>query len=137
MLPAAMAALTPLPHYVAMDIKLPSTAGLAPTWETHAAFLAVALDRLMIDGTAELPVRDRLYVKLVFSEDSLRDLQRAAELVAARDPRIPCILQPVTPRPGGPPAPSASTVLEAQRVTAALLATVRVIPQTHVMLGQW
>ncbi|HEY3378598.1 MAG TPA: 7-carboxy-7-deazaguanine synthase QueE [Armatimonadota bacterium] len=127
----ALAALAVMPSYVAMDMKLPSTAGIAPQWAQHAAFLAVAHAR-QAGGAA-----DALQVKLVFGEDSLADVAQAAALIAACDATIPCVLQPVTPRPGGPASPCAATVLEAQRRAAGLLAQVRVIPQTHVMLGQW
>jgi organic radical activating enzyme len=127
-----LAALPVTPHYVAMDIKLPATANIAPQWARHAAFLATAVERL---GAAHVP--HRLQVKLVFGAESLADIARAVALIAACRSDIPCILQPVTPHPRGVDAPSAAAVLEAQRVAARVLRTVRVIPQTHVMLKQW
>jgi organic radical activating enzyme len=131
----ALAALCLTPDFIAMDIKLPSATGFSPCWDEHAAFLAVAVDRLSRKG--ERALRDRLQVKLVFGADSLRDVARAAELIAACHPEIPCILQPLTPHSDGPHAPDVATVLEAQRLAAQTLRDVRVIPQTHVLLGQW
>lgn len=126
-----MAALTEAPHFVAMDIKLPSVAGVAPQWTRHAAFLDAAASRL---GDH---LRERLQVKLVCGQESLADVETATALIAASHPDIPCILQPVTPHAGGPAAPSTALVLAMQRCAARQLSQVRVIPQTHVMLGQW
>ncbi|HEY3417309.1 MAG TPA: 7-carboxy-7-deazaguanine synthase QueE [Armatimonadota bacterium] len=123
------------PHYIAMDIKLPSAAGIAPRWDEHAAFLTAALEQLAKDDCG-LPLTERLQAKIVFAEDSLAEVEVAAKLLAACRADIPCILQPVTTRPGGPTPPTPATVLEAQRLASARLTNVRVIPQTHVMLGQ-
>jgi organic radical activating enzyme len=131
----ALAALCLTPDFIAMDIKLPSATGQAPCWDAHAAFLATAVDRLIREG--EHALIDRLQVKLVFGADSLRDVTRAAELIAACHPEIPCILQPLTAHADGPVAPDVATVLEAQRLAAQTLRDVRVIPQTHVLLDQW
>ncbi len=134
-LPEALAALAVMPHYLAMDIKLPSAAGPGADWERSAEFLTLAYLRLRAEQAA--PVTDRLQVKVVFAETSLPDIEHAAAMVAAEDPALPLVLQPLTPHPGAPPAPTPATVLEAQRIAANFLRTVRVIPQTHVMLGQW
>ena len=136
MLPNEMAALAVTPHFLATDIKLPTATGLAPCWERQAAFLAVAVEQFTRAWGADEAPR-RVQVKLVFTEDSLEEVARAAALIAACRPDLPCVLQPVTPRPDGPPAPTPGTVLAAQRLAATRLHDVRVIPQTHVLLGQW
>jgi organic radical activating enzyme len=133
-LATAFTALTCPPDYIAMDIKLPTTTGLHPCWEEHAAFLNTVCERI---GRQVETLRNRLQVKLVFSENCQADIAQAAELIANCNPAIPCILQPVTPHPGGPLTPGVSSVLEAQQIAAHLLRDVRVIPQTHVILGQW
>lgn len=131
----AFNALALVPHFVAMDMKLPSITACPPSWDVHEAFLRVAMRRMSrTDGGFALP--DRLQVKLVFGADSLPDITRAAEVIAACRADIPCILQPVTPRPGVV-APDPALVLEAQRLASLLLTDVRVIPQTHVLLHQW
>ncbi|HEX2948340.1 MAG TPA: 7-carboxy-7-deazaguanine synthase QueE [Armatimonadota bacterium] len=128
-----LGALHVMPHFIGMDIKLPSVAGGEPLWKAHAAFLDVAVRRLaQQEGSA-----DRLQVKIVFGEDSLDDIALAADLIAHCRRDIPCILQPVTSHAGIPASPSPSTVLEAQRLAATRLSDVRVIPQTQVMLKQW
>lgn len=127
----ALAELTLWPEYLAMDIKLPSVTGQAGCWEQHAAFLAVALARMTVADAVR-----RLQVKIVFGEKSLAEIAQAAELVAAYHADLPCVLQPVTPRGEGPAAPSPQVVLEAQRLAATRLTCVRVIPQTHVLMGQ-
>lgn len=129
----ALGALPSLPDYIAMDIKLPSVAGEA-CWDEHAAFLQQAVRGYLAAG---LSPRERLQVKVVFGEESLAEVAQAALLIAAVDVTVPCVLQPLTPHPGGPPAPTPATVLEAQRLAAQHLRDVRVIPQTHVLLGQW
>jgi 7-carboxy-7-deazaguanine synthase len=58
----------------------------------------------------------------------------AAEAVAAVDPAIPLVLQPVTPR-GGASRPAAARLLALQRAAGERLADVRVIPQTHPIYG--
>ncbi len=126
MLPDELWRLDEMPTHLVMDIKLPSATGCLALWDAHAAFLDAALARRATG----------LQVKLVFATGSGDDIARAAALVAARDASIPCILQPVTPRPGGPAAPTAADTLDAQARAAAHLRDVRVIPQTHVLLGQ-
>lgn len=130
----AVATLPTPPTYLAMDIKLPSVAGIAPAWAAHAAFLDAAYAQLA-RVTTPTPVAARLQVKIVFGEDSLGDLSTAATLLA-RYPEIPCVLQPLTPCGNALTPPTPATVLQAQRQLAAILHDVRVIPQTHVMLGQ-
>lgn len=126
MLPDELWRLDEMPTYLAMDMKLPSATACPALWGAHAAFLDAARERRATG----------LQVKLVFAAGSGTDIDQAAALIAARDADIPCILQPVTPRPGGPAAPDAAETLDAQRRAAAHLHDVRVIPQTHVMLGQ-
>jgi len=125
---AELAGLHEAPRLIAMDIKLPSAAGIPPRWDAHDAFLAVALTRVGVTG---------VQVKCVFGAESLADVTQAAQLVAVHDPATPFILQPVTPGPAGPSSPDAAMVLEAQRLAARYLRHVRVIPQTHMQLGQW
>ncbi len=126
-LPDALAGLPVPPRLVAMDIKLPSTAGTPPLWEAHAAFLRVALARVGAGA---------VQVKVVFGAE-LDEVERAAALVAAQSRAVPLVLQPVTARPGGPPPPTTPPTLAAQTRAARHHSDVRVIPQTHVALGQW
>jgi 7-carboxy-7-deazaguanine synthase len=131
-LPDELLRLDEAPTYLAMDMKLPTATGGPALWEAHAAFLDAALER-MAHGPS---LRERLQVKLVFAAGSLPDVAHAAELIAMRCRDLSCVLQPVTLRPGGPAAPTPAETLDAQRLAAEHLRDVRVIPQTHVLLGQ-
>jgi 7-carboxy-7-deazaguanine synthase len=111
-------------HSVGMDMKLPSATGLQPYWQEHARFLPIA-------------ARKEVFVKLVFSRDSqLEELDQALEIIAATDRTIPLILQPVTPYGIVRHPPSPEQVLQWQSRAKQLLKQVRVIPQTHKMIGQ-
>lgn len=117
-----LAAVLPYVAIISMDIKLPSTAG-GEYWEEHARFLRLAAER-------------EVFVKVVVSAATpAEELRRAMELVAAVDRRIPTVIQPVTP--AGPVAAiSPEAVLRLQAQALALVDDVRVIPQTHKMMGQ-
>lgn len=121
-LPEALERVLPAVDIVSMDIKLPSLTG-QDVWAIQRAFLRVAREK-------------EVYVKIVVGgEVSLVELERAFALVAGVDSRIPLILQPVTPF-GGVTAPEPSFMLKAQRQALDVLRQVRVIPQTHVLMGQ-
>jgi len=126
-LPQELAALRDMPRYLAMDVKLPSLVEGGVAWEPQAAFLDTALARMP---------REAVQVKIVFGAGCLEEVEDAVRLIAARRRDIACVLQPLTRRPSGPPPPSPRAVLEAQRIAANYLDHVRVIPQTHVILGQ-
>jgi hypothetical protein len=55
--------------------------------------------------------------------------------VAAVDPKVPLIIQPVTPRGGVKERPSAARLLQIAARLERELADVRVIPQTHPLYG--
>ncbi|OPZ85355.1 MAG: 7-carboxy-7-deazaguanine synthase [bacterium ADurb.Bin429] len=118
------------PTYLAMDIKLPSATGGLALWDDHATFLDAAL------ACMDPRPCGALQVKLVFAAGCLEEVARAAALIADRRRDLPTVLQPVTAHPGGPVTPSPAETLDAQRLASERLSDVRVIPQTHVMLGQ-
>ncbi|MHB0937883.1 MAG: 7-carboxy-7-deazaguanine synthase QueE [Armatimonadota bacterium] len=126
-LPHELAALRDMPRYLAMDFKLPSLVEGGVAWEPQAEFLDTALARMPLEA---------IQVKIVFGAACREEVEHAARIIAARRRDIACVLQPLTRRPSGPPPPSPRAVLEAQRVAAGYLDDVRVIPQTHVMIGQ-
>ncbi len=121
-LPDELAAVLPHVAIVAMDIKLPSTSG-REWWEEHGRFLRLAAAR-------------DVFVKVVLTAATTDDeFRRAMALVAAVDRRIPVVLQPVSPvnKVAGI-APEA--VLKLLATALDILDDVRVIPQTHKMMGQ-
>ncbi|SHJ94189.1 7-carboxy-7-deazaguanine synthase QueE [Desulforamulus aeronauticus] len=108
---------------VSMDIKLQSSTGIVTPWDLHHRFLQVAAQR-------------KVYVKIVItSETAVKEIQRAAELIGRVDSGIELVLQPVTPK-GGCQIPAVDQILKLQQIALDHLANVRVIPQTHLMMGQ-
>ena len=121
-LPDALAPLIPHLDIIGMDIKLPSASGCAELWDEHRAFLAIASKR-------------NVFVKLVIDQSTQEwEIERSCALIAAVDPAIPLILQPMT-LANGSIAISPLRTLELQELTGGLK-EVRVIPQTHKFMGQ-
>ncbi len=121
-LPLAMKRLLPVTDIVSMDIKLPSVTG-EPLWDKHREFLQIAQKK-------------DVYVKLVVSaESTAAEFLQAVALVAQVNPKIPFIIQPVTPC-NGCQAVSPEKVLQYQMQALQSLQEVRVIPQTHKMIDQ-
>ncbi|SNB45631.1 7-carboxy-7-deazaguanine synthase QueE [Geobacter sp. DSM 9736] len=114
-----------IPHldYISMDIKLPSSSGCTGLWEEHRRFLKIA-------------ARTTVFVKAVVSAETEDwEILRTAEMIAEVNPRITCILQPVT-RADGTPGIAPIRALEMQEMAGRCLTDVRVIPQTHKFMGQ-
>jgi 7-carboxy-7-deazaguanine synthase len=118
-----------LPHLdmVGMDVKLPSVSG-ETHWEAHGVFLSLC-DQSGVT----------VFCKLIVSRGTAEaDLDHAAALIAEVNPNIPVFLQPVTPlsEKGQPEPPTARQMLDWQAKFKQQLTSVRVIPQTHKMMGQ-
>ena len=121
-LPDALAPLIPHLDIIGMDIKLPSASGCAELWDEHRAFLTIAS-------------KTSVFVKIVIDQSTQEwEIERSCALIAAVDPAIPLILQPMT-LANGSIAVSALRTLELQELTGGLK-EVRVIPQTHKFMGQ-
>jgi organic radical activating enzyme len=118
---------------VSMDWKLPGevqrASGSADSFvEDHRAFLRVALRAPeCIVKTVVTPQTDDV------------EWEEACRGIASVAPEVPFVVQPVTPvsNPLGSvdERPSPARLMELQRRAQAHLRTVRVIPQTHPMLG--
>ncbi len=107
---------------ISMDIKLPSIVS-RPQWEAHREFIRLARGK-------------DLYVKLVVAAETGPDeFHQAVKLVAELAPETCFIIQPVTPS-GGCQAAAPEQILCAQEYALRYLNDVRVIPQTHKMIGQ-
>jgi organic radical activating enzyme len=113
---------------IAMDVKLPSAAGVE-CWAEHEAFLAAAAEWVRRGGI--------LFVKAVFAETTTaQEIERACRLIAAVSPDIPLVLQPVSPVRDGPAPPAPARMLALQAEAKRWLRSVRVIPQMHKLMGQ-
>jgi len=65
------------------------------------------------------------------------EVTSAAHRVRRAHATIPIVLQPVTPvRGGGPRPPEATALLLLQEAAGRIAGDVRVIPQTHKLMGQ-
>jgi len=125
--PEEFRALRHLVDIVSMDFKLRSSTGRAMPTNAHREFL-----RLAARGGREV------YVKAVVSSLTTgEEIARAARLIAAIKRSAPLVLQPVTRRNRRSPAPpDPAQMLELQAAAGKVLPDVRVIPQTHRIIGQ-
>jgi organic radical activating enzyme len=122
MLPEPLKELIDYIDIIAMDVKLPSATGLSSFWETHRAFLDIAHTK-------------EVFVKAVVTADTTKqDIEAMRDMIAAVDPRIALVLQPVTPH-GGAQQPAAEQLTEFQKICCTALKTVKVIPQLHILAG--
>ena len=110
---------------IGMDMKLPSVSG-EKRWEAHADFLRRCVPH------------KEVFVKVIVCDQTREeDLVTARKIIAEVSHDIPVILQPVTPIAGeAMTPPRAEQVLWWQQQMKQSLSTVRVIPQTHKMIGQ-
>jgi 7-carboxy-7-deazaguanine synthase len=121
-LPRRLRDVLPLVDIISMDIKLPSNTGEGEFWGAHAQFLDVARAK-------------ELYVKVLVDDGTRQaDVERAAAMLAAVDAAIPLFLQPIVDAAGRSTI-SAERLADLYRVAWRSLRTVRVLPQTHKMLG--
>ncbi|MFQ5680670.1 MAG: 7-carboxy-7-deazaguanine synthase QueE [Candidatus Omnitrophota bacterium] len=105
---------------IAMDIKLPSSAGGGELWPEHKNFLDIAR-------------RKNVFVKAVICRSTkLSDIQRAVNILVEVDRNIPFILQPNFPEIG---LALINKIRRFQRFCLNDLSNVRVIPQMHRLLG--
>ncbi len=120
-LPDQLLKILPMIDIISMDIKLPFAG--KTFWDVHESFLRHSIQK-------------DVFVKLVVHQDTpLKDLEHACDLIARVDPAILTILQPVT-QSQGILTPKPMQLLEWQSLLLEKLINVRVIPQTHVFIGQ-
>lgn len=130
--PQQLEPLLPWLDWIGMDLKLPSVSG-ETHWEAHGEFLRLAVE-----------AQKWVFVKAIVSEGTtLADLTRSAELVAAINPHLVYVMQPVSPLPAPikpdrqpPQPPQPEQVLTWQQHLKQWLPQVIVIPQTHKAIGQ-
>jgi organic radical activating enzyme len=122
-LPLALQSVINAVDIVSLDFKLPSIMGGKEYWQEHAAFLRIAAAR-----TA--------FVKIVISgETTQAEIDRSITLISSVDKKIPLIFQPVTAVNGVLSVDPAKALLW-QELALRRLQDVRVIPQTHKIMGQ-
>ncbi|MBL7685016.1 MAG: 7-carboxy-7-deazaguanine synthase QueE [Deltaproteobacteria bacterium] len=120
----AMKKITPYIQCVSMDFKLPSSAQTGSFWEQHRAFLEVA---------RSCP---ELYVKIVITAHTVKEeIEEALQLIRSIDSNIPLILQPASPTATFHDLPEWTQISHFAQMASDVLKEVRVIPQTHKLLG--
>jgi len=106
---------------VAMDIKLPSSAGTRAYWQEHKNFLEAGKAR-------------EIFVKIVVCFSTQKDdLEKAIELVRGVSSKIPVVLQPNTFELT---RDLWERAVEFQRIALESLEDVRIVPQIHKLLGR-
>ena len=121
-LPQRLPNVLPLVDIISMDMKSPSNTGEGPFWKEHAAFLDLCRGK-------------DVYVKLLVDETTTPDdVERAAALVAAVPQLVPTFMQPIVDQ-HGLPAISTERLTHLYCVARQRLDSVRVLPQTHKLLG--
>ncbi len=126
MLTHGLARVLPWLAHVSMDVKLSSVDGQGVALDAHAAFLRAAGA-----GPAGIAVK----IVLGPATDD-RELDAAVAMVAAESPDATVYLQPVTPFGAVTDAPIPGQVLAWQELALRRHPQVRVVPQTHKLLGQ-
>ncbi|MFA5688963.1 MAG: 7-carboxy-7-deazaguanine synthase QueE [Kiritimatiellales bacterium] len=125
-LPDAFAKIAPAVDHILMDIKLPSVTGEPGTWNAHAAFLAL-INEYKISATIKLVVN---------SATSDDDLKTAADLIRTSQTPAAIVLQPMTAALRMKNVPTAQQILMWQsNISCAIGRGVRIIPQSHKMMG--
>ena len=126
-LTAAFDRLADLVDHVSMDLKLPSVDGERVSLATQESFLALARAR----------AKQSVYCKIVIGpHTSEQELAAAVEMVHRVAPATTVFLQPLTPFGSVSTAPSPAQVLSSQELALRIHPRVRVVPQTHKLIGQ-
>jgi len=122
MLPQRLKEILPLIDIISMDIKLPSNSGERPFWEEHGAFVEVARGK---------EIYAKILVDRATSED---DIRQAADVLEKGRSGLPTFLQPITDASG-------LSKIDSSQLDQLFIAlrrrhpNVRVLPQTHKMMG--
>ena len=122
-LPEVFANIVPNIDIVAMDFKLPSATQGKCYWDLHEQFLRIAAQK-------------EVFVKVVLDAATTEEeIAKTVGMIAGVDRQIPLIYQPVSPHGMIEPV-SPERVLLWQEYSLRRLKDVRVIPQTHKIMGQ-
>lgn len=118
-----LASVLPFLDIISMDIKLQSASGNTDTFSKHKQFLEAARSVFT-------------YVKIVVSsKTTIDEISDAANLTASVNPEIPFVIQPVSSAFLDNLA-KPDSILRWQAECAKYLSDVRVIPQSHKIIGQ-
>ena len=117
--------LLPWLDIAAMDIKLPSVTKNEAAWGSHRKFLARCIENEV-----------EVFAKAIVSADTTEDdLRATCDLIRDAAPETLLVLQPMTPFGSAQNPPSSHQVLTWQALCLKQIPNVRVIPQSHKMMG--
>lgn len=124
-LPGKLAEVIDYIDIISMDMKLPSAGKNPAQWEAHREFLKIG-------------VRKNIYVKIVVTgETTEEEIVQASSIISDINSHIPLILQPVDPLSVLPQnIVTVQQLFKFQETSLNYIADVRIIPQTHKVLGQ-
>jgi 7-carboxy-7-deazaguanine synthase len=112
-----------LVDHIAMDVKLPSVTGMSDMLGEHKKTLEVA-------------VAKDVFVKMVVGKTTKSaEVDAAAKMIAEVNPLIPLVIQPVTPIRDIKHGPLPDQLLLFHTMAKRHLDDVRIIPQTHKLMG--
>jgi len=118
----ALAEVIDLVDIISMDIKLPSNTAEPPFWNEHAEFARRASDR-------------RLYAKILVDDSTASiEFERAVALLGDVAVSVPLFIQPIFAADGSIQT-SEATLTRFHASARRVLDDVRIVPQTHKMLG--
>ncbi len=121
-LPRRLRDVLPFVDIISMDIKPPSNTGEGAFWEEHAEFIGLARAK-------------ELYVKILVDQWTAdEEVALGASLLAPLRPPVPVFLQPIVD-PSGRPLIAVDRLTHLYLTARRHLPSVRVVPQTHKLLG--
>lgn len=129
--------LFPLPAYLETNGTLPShLESVVDLFTYFSVDYKPGFEREFMAFMSILSGRPNVYVKWVLTPDfPVMDLKKLVKTVAAVAGDVPFVIQPVTPFGGIKRQVTAPEIDRAFQFARQLLADVRIIPQTHKMMG--
>ena len=119
-LPEALRQVVNYIDIIALDFKFPSSTGLRGFWQEHRDFLKIA------------SLKEAFVKAVICNETDLADLNKALQLLSDFDRDIPFILQPNSYEDN---ELLRNKIREFHRFSLKFLSDVRIIPQTHKIIG--
>lgn len=123
--PGAVKAVLDAVDSVSPDFKLESATGARTPWDAHRETYR------MLEAAGKCCA----IKAIVGATTPPEEVSAAAAFCAEHAPSTPFVIQPVTPKPGGPGAPAVSHLYRLHAAAGQLHPDVRVIPQVHTFLG--
>lgn len=123
-MPDRLKEIAPMVDIISMDFKLQSMSGASDMIAENKKALEAAKG-------------SQVFIKIVVGKPTKPiEIENASKAISDVDPETPLVIQPVTPVREIKHGPSPEQVLSFQAIAKRHLSNVRVIPQTHKLMGQ-